>query len=137
MVETRNRHGLNAVMARVKVRGLNAIDRRTLAARELLAWRKDLVAALGGQETISPQRAVLVEMVVRTRLFIDHVDSFLLEQHSLVNRKKKAILPILRERQVLVESLSRLLSQLGLEREQKPVRTLAQYIGEKEQSSKT
>jgi len=73
MAETGNRHGLNAVMARVKVRGLNAIDRRTLAARELLAWRNELVTALGGQETISPQRAVLVEMVVRTRLFIDHM----------------------------------------------------------------
>jgi hypothetical protein len=58
----------------------------------------------------------LVEMAVRTRLYVDHVDAFLLEQRSLVDRRKKAILPILRERTSLVELLSRLLSQLGLDR---------------------
>jgi hypothetical protein len=32
----------------VKVRGLQAIDRRTSAARALLGWRKDLLDDLGG-----------------------------------------------------------------------------------------
>lgn len=135
--ETRKRHGLNALMTRVKVRGLNAIDRRTLAARELLAWRQDLVTALGGQEKISPQKTALVDVVVRIRLYIDHIDGFLMEQKNLVNRKRKTILPILRERQGLVDSLGRLLSLLGLDFHEKPIRTLAQYVAEKEQASGT
>jgi hypothetical protein len=41
------RTGLNALKAQVKVRGLQAIDRRTSAARALLGWRKDLLDDLG------------------------------------------------------------------------------------------
>src|SRR5688572_3139349 len=45
---TYSRTGLNALKARVKVRGLVAIDRRTAAARDLIAWRNELVRHLGG-----------------------------------------------------------------------------------------
>ena len=49
----RPRTGLNALKARVKVRGLAAIDRRTTAARALLDWRQELVADLGGEAKVS------------------------------------------------------------------------------------
>lgn len=98
------------------VRGLKSIDGRTAAAQSLIAWKRELLNDLGGAESVSAQRMALVEMAVRTRLFIDHVDAFLLEQKSLVNRRKKAILPILRERTQLMDSLARLLGQIGLER---------------------
>lgn len=114
--QTRSRHGLTVLKARVLVRGLKAIDGRTAAAQSLVAWKAELLRDLGGAESVSAQRMALVEMAVRTRLFVDHVDSFLLEQRSLVNRRRKAILPILRERTQLVDSLSRLLGQLGLNR---------------------
>ena len=48
-----SRHGLNALKARVMVRGLQAIDRRTAAAQTLLAYRKELLADLGGETTVS------------------------------------------------------------------------------------
>jgi hypothetical protein len=35
------------------VRGLQAIDRRTAAAQDLLAYRKELLADLGGETTVS------------------------------------------------------------------------------------
>ena len=54
-----------------------------------------------------------------------------MEQESLVNRKRKSVLPVLRERQQLVDSLARILGQLGLERKAKPIPVLAQYIAEK------
>lgn len=95
------------------------------------------MTALGGQEKISPQKTALVDVVVRIRLYIDHIDGFLMEQKNLVNRKRKTILPILRERQGLVDSLGRLLSLLGLDFHEKPIRTLAQYVAEKEQASGT
>ena len=53
-------HGLPALKAKVKLRGLHAIDRRTAAARALLAWRDELITALGGLETVTPQEMALV-----------------------------------------------------------------------------
>jgi hypothetical protein len=100
---------------------LVTLDRRSVAARALLDWRADLVAALGGEQTVTPQQTALVEVATRTRLYVDHLDAFLLEQRSLVNAKKRTVLPVLRERQQLADSLARLLGQLGLERR---VRTL-------------
>jgi hypothetical protein len=111
-----SRHGLKALKGRVMVRGLASVDMRSAAAQALFAWRGELLAALGGKEHVSPQKAALIETCVRTRLFIDHVDAFLLEQHSLINRKKKSILPILRERTQLCDSLTKTLCHLGLER---------------------
>ena len=75
----------------------------------------------------------LVDMAVRTRLYVDSLDAWIMEQQTLVNRKKKSVLPVLRERQQLVDSLARILGQLGLERKAKPVPVLAQYIAEKYQ----
>jgi hypothetical protein len=112
----RSRHGLTALRAAVKCNGLEAVDNRTRAARSLMQWRAQLLADLGGEENLSAQRMALVEAVTRTRLFVDHVDAFLLSQSSLVSRKRKSVLPVLRERQSLVDLMARLLGQLGLNR---------------------
>lgn len=123
-----SRHGLRALKARVKVRGLDAIDRRTVAARALLDWRKDLLQDLGGEAAVSAAQLALVEAATRTRLYVDHLDAYLLEQRSLVNAKRRAVLPVVKERQALVDSLARLLHQLGLERRARPAPSLAEYL---------
>ncbi len=130
-----SRHGLNALKARVKVHGLSAIDRRTVGAQALVAWRNQLLRDLGGEETVSAQQMALVEMAVRTRLYIDSLDAWLMEQKSLVNRRRKAVLPVVKERQQLVDSLARILGQLGIERRAKPIPRLREYLEEKYQIS--
>lgn len=125
-----SRHGLNALKARVKVRGLAAIDRRTAAGRALLAWRAELVADLGGVEGLSAQELALIDLAVRTRLYVDSLDVWLMEQPSLVLSRRKAVVPVLRERQQLSDSLARLLGQLGLHRRQKAAPSLAEILGE-------
>jgi len=125
----RTRHGLNAVRNRIAIRGLAIVDRRGAPAKALFAWQNELVRDLGGAD-ISTQKKTLVEMATRTRLYIDHVDAFLLTQPSLINKRKRAIIPILRERQQLVDSLARLLSQLGLEREAKRIPTLEEHLAQ-------
>ncbi len=50
-----SRTGLNALKGRGKVRGLQAIDQRTAAARGLLGWRRELVDDPGGENAISAQ----------------------------------------------------------------------------------
>jgi hypothetical protein len=132
MAEKSKRHGLVGLMRRVNARGISAVDGRTVAAKAVVAWRNELLAALGGDP--SPQRLALLEMITRTRLFIDHVDAFLIAQvaqGSLINRRKKSLSPVLKERQALVDSLARLLAQLGLQRVAKPVPALADYIAAK------
>jgi hypothetical protein len=128
MAEKRSRHGLMALKVRVKVRGLAAIDMRTSAAQALIAWRNELLRDLGGEESISAQRMALVELSVRTRLFLDHLDSYLLSQSSLINKRRKGIVPVLRERQQLADGLARLLGQLGLNRVPKPIPSLREFI---------
>ena len=95
MTESRpySRHGLNVLKARVKVRGLAAIDMRTAAAQALVAWRRELLSDLGGEESVSAQQMALVDMAVRTRLYVDSLDAWIMEQESLVNRKRKSVLP--------------------------------------------
>ncbi len=125
------RTGLNALKARVKVRGLQAIDRRTAAAQALLGWRKDLVEDLGGETAVSAQQTALVEAAVRTRLYVDSLDAWILEHGSLVNARRRCVHPVVRERQQLVDSLARLLSLLGLERRQPKAVDLTAYIRER------
>ena len=125
------RHGLHAIKARVKVAGLAAIDGRTAAAQGLLEWRRDLIADLGGDAAVSAQQRALIEVATRTRLYVDHLDAFLMSQRSLVNLKRKAVLPVLKERQTLADSLARILGQLGLERKARPIQSLQDYLASK------
>jgi hypothetical protein len=123
-----SRHGLNAPMARIKLRGFSTIDRRTAAAREQLALRCELANALGGETDLSPQRRKLVDMAARASLLLDHVDAWLFQQRSLVNARAKTLLPILVQRQALADHLTRLLDKLGLDRVPQKITDLASYV---------
>jgi hypothetical protein len=130
--ESRSRHGLNRTMTRIKLQGLDVIDRRTAPARALLQWREQLITDLGGLEHLSAQKLGLVELACRTKAIVDAADAWLLSQPSIVNKKRRALLPIVMQRQTLCDSLARLLSQLGLSRIPKPVRSLVEHIAERE-----
>jgi hypothetical protein len=123
-----NRHGLPALKRRVGLDGLDAFDLRSAAARRMIDWRDELVSALGGQENVTPQEYALLEMLIKTRLLLEHVDAYILGLTSLVNRKKHAMKPIVRERLTLVDTCSRLLSQLGLKRREKPIPDLEDFL---------
>jgi len=111
-----SRHGLNAVKARIALRGLAAIDMRTVAAREMLAFRGELVAALGGDAELSPQRRKLVDLTARAVLYLDHLDAWLAAQQTLINRRSRSVLPVLLQRQTLADHVAKLLDRLGLDR---------------------
>lgn len=54
------KHSLRTIGAKVKIRGLNAIDNRTLACRALIEWRDSLLADLGAEGEVSAQRQALL-----------------------------------------------------------------------------
>jgi hypothetical protein len=130
MTERRSytRHGLTAPMVRVKLRGFRAIDRRTAAGRQALAFRSELISALGGEADLSPQRRRLVELAPRAALLLDHVDAWLVGQPSLVNARSRSLLPVLTQRQALADHLARVLEKLGLDRTPKRVTDLTTYV---------
>jgi hypothetical protein len=112
------------------VEGLVAVDKRGASARLLVEWRRDLVADLGGEAAVTAQQRALVEVVTRTKLYVDHLDAYLMQQRSLINRKNKTVLPVLLQRQALADSLARYTTTLGLERRARPVPSLDEYLAQ-------
>ncbi len=128
---TRSRRALTAVKARVNLRALAAVDMRTVAAREMMAFRDELVAALGGDTELSPQRRKLVDLAVRVSLYLDHLDAYLAEQKTLINRRSRSVVPVLLQRQTLADHMARLLDKLGLDRVPTKIDNLDRYVAEK------
>jgi hypothetical protein len=122
-----NRPNLRALKATVKLRGMFAVDRRTHVARGLLAWKNAILNDLGGASEVSAARMGLVDMACRTRLLIEHCDAWMMEQKNLIDEKEKKLLPIVLERQKLVDSLGKLLVHVGLKKQARKVLSLQEY----------
>ncbi len=113
------KHGLYSMKRIVNEQGLRTIDGRSSIGRALSRWRSDLIRDLGGDTAISTQQEALVDLAVKSKLLLDSIDAWLLQQPSLVNKRKRTLLPVVRERQQLADGLARYLNQLGLERKTK------------------
>jgi hypothetical protein len=111
-------------------RGLRAIDGRSELARNLAKWRSDLIRDLGND--VSTQQSALIDLAVKSKLLLDSVDTWLLTQPSLVNARKRSVIPVVLQRQSLADGLARYLSMLGLERRVK-TKTLEQILSEPEE----
>jgi hypothetical protein len=59
---------------------------------------------------------------------LDHVDSWLVGQRSLINARTRSLLPVLTQRQALADHLVRVLEKLGLDRVPRKVTDLANYL---------
>ncbi len=94
----------------------------------LRAWRGDLLETLGGEDTVSPQRRALVELATRTHLMVESVDRYILGMPCLVNKSRRQLFAVVRERQQLADSLTRQLAQIGLERQAKDARSYAERL---------
>lgn len=113
------RHGLHS-------RRLEQTDGAAALVRE---WQDDVRAALGGE--LTPQQDALLEVASRTWLMLSSVDAWLLEQPSLVNRRRRELLPVVRERSSLVRNLRELLGDLGLKREPERTSPLERHLRER------
>lgn len=128
-VRARSRSGSAARELRLLDRA--AVDGRTGVGRALSAWRADLVADLGGDP--STAQLAVIDLAVKTKLLLDSIDAWLLTQPSLVNKRRRTLLPVVRERQSLADALARYLGQLGLERRVKPIPDLQAYLDAKQE----
>jgi len=122
---------LRRLKGAVRELGSRAIDRRTTIGKALTSWRGELVHDLGGPDTISTQQAAIIELAVKTKLMLDSVDAWIFRQPSLVDKRRRAVLPVVRERQQLADALSRYMTQLGLQRRQPPPKNLNEFLAER------
>src|SRR5438093_108590 len=123
----RLRHGLYTMQKAVAVLGSRALPKASTAlGRELRAWRDALVVDLGGADAVSTQQLALVEKAVTQKLICDSLDAYVLQMHSLVNKRHRTLWPVVRERAAQVTLLQSLLRDLGLERRAKQVDLAAQ-----------
>ncbi|MBX3350112.1 MAG: hypothetical protein KF747_15410 [Nitrospira sp.] len=122
------RHGISLMKRALKAGGTRALDRRTRVSKALDHWRDELIADLGGSEQVSTQQRAIINVAVKTKLLLDSVDAWLLQQPSLINLRKRAVHPVVLQRQQLADSLIRAMVQLGLERRAKVLPSLSEYL---------
>jgi hypothetical protein len=127
----RTTHGL-VTWKRGKLRrlGLQAIDARSKLGTILRDLRGTIESDLGGTETLSRAQRILVDDVCRLTLWIDTVDGYLLKLPTIVIENDKALVPVVVERNRLVETRARLLGMLGLKRVPKAVQSLKEIIAQ-------
>jgi hypothetical protein len=122
------KHGIHAVTKLVKVMGSDrALDKRTAMGKALERWRQELIEDMGGEDSISAQQRAIVDLAVKNKLILDSVDRWIFQQPSLIDKRKRALLPVIVQRQQLADGLSRYMSQLGLERRHK-VKSLQEIL---------
>jgi hypothetical protein len=125
------KHGLKLLKGKVRELGVRAIDARTRLGRTLADLREAITSDLGGKDQLNQAQLILIDDVARLTLWIDSVDGWLLTLPSVVNKKKRTLVPVIKERTGLVETRARLLQALGLERRAKLLPTLAEYLAGK------
>ena len=108
------KHGLYVARRVLMDYGKRVIDGRSSTGKALLKWRRELIADLGGD--ISTQQDAIVDLAVKSKLLLDSIDVWLLTQESLVNKRKKTLIPVVKERQAIADGLARYVAMLGLER---------------------
>jgi len=125
------KHGLTTMKKALHQLGGRALDQRTSLAKALGRWRSEILNDLGGTENTSAQQRAVLDLSVKTKLMLDSIDAWLLTQRSLINARKRALYPVVRERQQIADALARYLGQLGLERRLKGVMDLKSYLAER------
>jgi len=80
-------------------------------------WRKDLIRDLGGD--VSTKQDAIISLAIKTKVLLDTVDAWLFQQESLINKRKKSLIPAAKDRQIFADALARYISMLGLQRKTK------------------
>jgi hypothetical protein len=121
-------HAYGPLKRAVRVLGTRAVDRRTRIGKALQAWRSELISDLGGIENLSAAKLALIDSAVKTKLILDSIEVWMLQQPSLVSGRNRGVLPVVLHRNSLVGTLKGLLETLGLERRARKVPTLAEVF---------
>jgi hypothetical protein len=115
------KHGHHSRKVKLTDVGLMDISQQNGPGRLIAQKAEAIFHDGGGRENFSELKQDLVSRYLITELLIQSLDRWLLEQKSLVNRRKKAAFPILAERSRLTETSLKLAQAIGLDRRAAPV----------------
>jgi len=124
-----DKHGLSKLRRSVTNLTTRRLDGRSALAVAVRRWKEDVRRDLGGDLTRA-QESVL-ELAAQAWVIVSSLDDWIARQPSLVNARKKTLLPVVAQRMQIAEGLARHLERLGLERQAKPVETLENYLARK------
>lgn len=128
-----DRHGLSKLKVAVKELGKRTVDGRTRVGKAIVTWKQDHIEALGGPDAVTPQQHTILDVAAITKMLHDSISPWLLEQAvngTLVNRRSRAVIAAVKDRQALADALVRYMGVLGLERKARPAKTLAEVMAE-------
>src|SRR5262249_16592884 len=121
------KHGLNTLKKAWSQLGSRVLDGHSQASVAIRKWRAELIADLGGADAISTQQLAIIDLAGKQKLLLDSIDTWLLSQPSLINHRKRSVIPVVQQRQQLADGLAKYLARLGLERRHK-VKTLTEIL---------
>jgi hypothetical protein len=64
-------------------------------------WRAELIADLGGADAASTQQLASVDLAGKQKILLDSIDIWLFTQPSLINSRKRSVIPVVQQRQAL------------------------------------
>jgi len=106
---------------------MRQLDGRSALSQSIAKYRAELLASLGGSDSLSAQENTLVEMCSRDWLMLQHIDAYLF-QTGIFNKKRRQAYALTVQRMQIADSLTRRLQALGLQRRAKPVLSLSDYL---------
>jgi hypothetical protein len=127
-------HGVKSLKRAINTLGRRTIDKRTRVGKRHAHLRDTVIDALGGRAVLTPQKKLLVDEVILTKLMLDSVNHWIVAQPTIINKRQKSVIAAVRDRNGLVNILRALLQDLGLERHATLVPTLADYLSTKAKS---
>jgi len=107
------------------------LDELGAVGEAIRSWRAAIIEDIGGEGSISAMQRVVIDNACKTYILLSSIDAWLLRQNP-INKRKRTLYPIVRERQQLADALARYMQALGLERRQKPVESLHDYLAKKQ-----
>jgi hypothetical protein len=107
----------------------NKLDHRSAVSRAVEAFKAELTRDLGGNPSAAQQ--AIIEVVARTWIMLWSLDDWLQRQPTLIDAEKRAVVPVLLQRQELANGLVKHLQVLGIERKAAPVESLHDYMARK------
>lgn len=124
--------GVFAAKAALSKRGLSALDGRSAIARAVRAWQQAVAADLGGEAMLSQQQRTLLDVAAQDVVLLQVADSWLREHSgAVINKRRRAFVPLVEQRLRVAAHLAGLLKDLGLDRKAKPVPTLQEYFSKR------
>jgi hypothetical protein len=112
--------------ALIRARGVEALDKRTAPARELMRRRAELLADLGGEAELSAQQRAVAEAAVREAVVLDLIDRELFDKAG--GGLTDEVRQLIRERGNVSDRVVRHYSALGLERRAKRVPLIREWM---------